>query len=437
VVEFLSRDFSDPRSQAAAEKNAYKLVQQRRYHLALAFFILARQIREVCDLCCRQLQDVQLALFLCRLTDATQRPCGPPLGADSFSSASAFPPPTDASSRQSPSSLTSAGAGCAPSSPGSLPVACGTLCPSASPPPLSSPTLGAESPGGALSPSSVTSSPAAEYRRVLILRLAPLAAAAGDVWLLHLAFWLAGDHGAAFFVLLPPHLPPASFSRLAPLTQPHAQIATCCPTEGGRRANSRGCASPDHTWNWRSEHSDLSTLTPFDPRPFFFSPHSSRASCLSPSLSSLVSASGSARASLITHAEAGLSRRQGAPTGFFSWAGTDASDTASLHEDADRFDGGALRHSALSLSLVAFRSVVQNALPIQRLRVQLEEQHTQLQLARELHAQLRAQSPLARALGSAQRLHPRGLLRHDAWGLRGRGWGSGAPGRERLGGLRR
>ncbi|ESS35681.1 RAVE 1 carboxy-terminal protein [Toxoplasma gondii VEG] len=401
VVEFLSRDFSDPRSQAAAEKNAYKLVQQRRYHLALAFFILARQIREVCDLCCRQLQDVQLALFLCRLTDATQRPCGPPLGADSFSSASAFPPPTDASSRQSPSSLTSAGAGCAPPSPGSLPVACGTLCPSASPPPLSSPTLGAESPGGALSPSSVTSSPAAEYRRVLILRLAPLAAAAGDVWLLHLAFWLAGDHGAAFFVLLPPHLPPASFSRLAPLTQPHAQIATCCPTEGGRRANSRGCASPDHTWNWRSEHSDLSTLTPFDPRPFFFSPHSSRASCLSPSLSSLVSASGSARASLITHAEASLSRLQGAPTGFFSWAGTDASDTASLHEDADRFDGGALRHSALSLSLVAFRSVVQNALPIQRLRVQLEEQHTQLQLARELHAQLRAQSPLARALGSA------------------------------------
>ncbi|KEP59858.1 UNVERIFIED_CONTAM: hypothetical protein HHA_230000 [Hammondia hammondi] len=409
VVEFLSRDFSDPRWQAAAEKNAYKLVQQRRYHLALAFFILARQIREVCDLCCRQLQDVQLALFLCRLTDATQRPCGPPLGADSFSIASVFPPPAGASSGHSASPLTSACAGSAPPSPGSLPGACGAVCPSMSPPPLSSPTLGAVSPqpsatssGSALSPSSVTSCPAAEYRRVLILRLAPLAAAAGDVWLLHLAFWLAGDHGAAFFVLLPPHLPPASFSRIAPLTLPHAQTASCLRTERGHSADSRGCSSPDHTWNWRSERSDLSTLTPFDPRPFFFSPHSSRAACLSPSISSLVSASGAARASL-AHAEAGLSLLQGAPSGFFSWAGTDASDPASLHADADTFDGGALRHSELSLSLVAFRSVVQNTLPIQRLRVQLEEQHTQLQLARELHAQLRAR-PLARTLGSAASL---------------------------------
>lgn len=45
VVEFLSRNFEEPRWRAAAEKNAYRLVQQRRYHLAAAFFILAKKFR--------------------------------------------------------------------------------------------------------------------------------------------------------------------------------------------------------------------------------------------------------------------------------------------------------------------------------------------------------------------------------------------------------
>lgn len=45
VVEFLSRNFEEPRWRAAAEKNAYRLVQQRRYHLAAAFFILAKKTR--------------------------------------------------------------------------------------------------------------------------------------------------------------------------------------------------------------------------------------------------------------------------------------------------------------------------------------------------------------------------------------------------------
>ncbi|CBZ53280.1 AGAP010490-PA, related [Neospora caninum Liverpool] len=431
VVEFLSRDFGDPRWQAAAEKNAYKLVQQRRYHLALAFFILARQIREVCDLCCRQLEDVQLALFLCRLVDATQRPCGPPLGTEPFSFASAFSAlgGSGASDVLSPSPPPkSGGAGSAsPSSPVlGIPGLSGSMHhPSLSPPPLSSPTLGAVSPqpasalpGGTLSPSGVSASPscpATEYRRVLFHRVAPLAAAAGDVWLLHLAFWLAGDHRAAFFVLLPPHLPPKSFSHFAPHIRPHAPTVSLRAESAQSSAFPRGCAGlVDRTTNWLSGGSDVSTLTPFDPRSFFSQESplawvSLLSSPLSSSVAQCVASSSHVPQALgvspaaSAHAETGPSfLHPGMSFGsFFSNSKEAPRVSGHVHADADSFDGGTLRHSQLSLSLVAFQSVVQNALPIKRLRAQLEEQHAQLQIARELHAQLRSWPPSQGPQGAA------------------------------------
>lgn len=50
-------------------KNAYALVRQRRHELAAAFFILGRAYSEAMDVCCGQLDDPQLALFLALLLE--------------------------------------------------------------------------------------------------------------------------------------------------------------------------------------------------------------------------------------------------------------------------------------------------------------------------------------------------------------------------------
>ncbi|PFH33093.1 hypothetical protein BESB_082920 [Besnoitia besnoiti] len=435
VVEFLSRDFSDPRAQAAAEKNAYKLVQQRRYHLALAFFILAKKIREVCDLCCRQLQDVQLALFLCRLIDATQRPCGPPLGSDPFSvSASLFCSPSVASAHTVAASPGLLGPrGLKASSPSALlslpPPSSGALSLSPSPLPSSPPTLseagGAVAHGGARSPSdgaaplassSSSSCPLTEYRRVLLQRLAPLAAEAGDVWLLHLALWLAGDYQAALFVLLPPHLPP-SFARLAS----HAHAPP--PGAGASRGFADAVSVPEgRTHCWLADGSDVSAVAPFHPR-LFFSACEDSAVAVSPShlferLPSPLGAlcpPGSAQG--VPPARLGSGQPKHAPEAhrpvfpFLSHVAAGRADAGERHTaahsgpHADRFDGGTLRHSQLSLSLVSFRAVVLNTLPIQRLRAELEQQHAQLQLVRELCAQLQSR-PVAPGSQGGNSLSP-------------------------------
>lgn len=87
TLEFLNRDFSVDRWREAASKNAYALLKQRRYTLALSFFLLARQFIEAIHVCCEKMDDLQLALFLATVLDVQTK-------ASSFSSQSMGPDTT-------------------------------------------------------------------------------------------------------------------------------------------------------------------------------------------------------------------------------------------------------------------------------------------------------------------------------------------------------
>ena len=67
VAELLVRDFSDPRWQRAALKNAHALCSKHRYALAAAFFILANKLAEAVSLCLKKMEDGQLACVVARL----------------------------------------------------------------------------------------------------------------------------------------------------------------------------------------------------------------------------------------------------------------------------------------------------------------------------------------------------------------------------------
>ena len=67
IGQFLATDFSDPENANKAKKNAFELLRQKRYYLAVSMFILGGSFREALDLCCRQLDDVQLALFIAKV----------------------------------------------------------------------------------------------------------------------------------------------------------------------------------------------------------------------------------------------------------------------------------------------------------------------------------------------------------------------------------
>jgi hypothetical protein len=67
IWAFLSRDFTLPEHRTAALKNAYVLVGQKKYDLALSFFILAGALGDALTLCTRQMDDVYMAIFLARL----------------------------------------------------------------------------------------------------------------------------------------------------------------------------------------------------------------------------------------------------------------------------------------------------------------------------------------------------------------------------------
>lgn len=67
VAQFLSTDFSIPENQSKAVKNAFELVRQKRYGMAVAVFVLAAAFREAADICCRQMADVQLGLMVLKL----------------------------------------------------------------------------------------------------------------------------------------------------------------------------------------------------------------------------------------------------------------------------------------------------------------------------------------------------------------------------------
>ena len=69
IAQFLSLNFSDPENSSKATKNAFELVRQKRYGMAVAVFVLAGAWQEAVDICCRQMEDTQLALAILRVME--------------------------------------------------------------------------------------------------------------------------------------------------------------------------------------------------------------------------------------------------------------------------------------------------------------------------------------------------------------------------------
>ncbi|KJE97453.1 hypothetical protein, variant [Capsaspora owczarzaki ATCC 30864] len=67
MVDFFSNDFTEERWQTAALKNAYALLGKQRFEHAVAFFLLAGALHDATAICCRNLEDPQLAWTICRL----------------------------------------------------------------------------------------------------------------------------------------------------------------------------------------------------------------------------------------------------------------------------------------------------------------------------------------------------------------------------------
>lgn len=69
MLKFLANDFSQPRWQSAAKKNAYALLSKQRFEYAAAFFVLAGSYRDAINVCVRNHQSLSLGILLARLLE--------------------------------------------------------------------------------------------------------------------------------------------------------------------------------------------------------------------------------------------------------------------------------------------------------------------------------------------------------------------------------
>ena len=67
IYILLSSDFTVQSNKSTAMENGFRALSLRKYHTAIGFMLLAGNIRDAVTVCIRQLNDVQLALVLCRL----------------------------------------------------------------------------------------------------------------------------------------------------------------------------------------------------------------------------------------------------------------------------------------------------------------------------------------------------------------------------------
>lgn len=86
MVKFLANDFSEEKWQKAALKNAYALLGKQRYgkkntlsylikkEYAVAFFLLGDKLKDAVNVCTKNLNDIQLAIVLCRLYEGEDGP---------------------------------------------------------------------------------------------------------------------------------------------------------------------------------------------------------------------------------------------------------------------------------------------------------------------------------------------------------------------------
>jgi hypothetical protein len=65
MFTFLQRDFTTPKDISAAVKNAFVLIDKKRYLHALTFFILGDKIDECIRFCIDRLKDLNLAYLFC------------------------------------------------------------------------------------------------------------------------------------------------------------------------------------------------------------------------------------------------------------------------------------------------------------------------------------------------------------------------------------
>ncbi|KAI9006205.1 RAVE protein 1 C terminal-domain-containing protein [Gaertneriomyces semiglobifer] len=74
MLRFLSNDFEDERWKSAALKNAFALLGKQRYEYAVAFFLLADKLKDAVNVCLKQLNDMSLAIVICRLYEGEDGP---------------------------------------------------------------------------------------------------------------------------------------------------------------------------------------------------------------------------------------------------------------------------------------------------------------------------------------------------------------------------
>ncbi|KAJ1915231.1 regulator of (H+)-ATPase in vacuolar membrane [Mycoemilia scoparia] len=74
MVKFLSNDFTLARWRTAASKNAFALLSKGRYWDAVTFFMLGEKLEDAALVCLSQLNDIHLAIMLCRCYEGDHGP---------------------------------------------------------------------------------------------------------------------------------------------------------------------------------------------------------------------------------------------------------------------------------------------------------------------------------------------------------------------------
>ncbi|KAK2837802.1 hypothetical protein Q5P01_015014 [Channa striata] len=70
MTEFFRNNFSEDRWRKAALKNAFSLLGKQRFQHSAAFFLLAGSLKDAVEVCLEKMQDLQLALVICRLYES-------------------------------------------------------------------------------------------------------------------------------------------------------------------------------------------------------------------------------------------------------------------------------------------------------------------------------------------------------------------------------
>ncbi|KAI8603070.1 RAVE protein 1 C terminal-domain-containing protein [Dissophora ornata] len=73
MVAFLANDFEQDRWRTAALKNAFALLGKQRFAYAAAFFLLADKLQDAVNVCVKNLNDIQLAIAICRVFEQEER----------------------------------------------------------------------------------------------------------------------------------------------------------------------------------------------------------------------------------------------------------------------------------------------------------------------------------------------------------------------------